>query len=236
MIEILDMLKLVEIRKNFGEKQALKEVGFELEDKSITGLLGPNGAGKTTLMKIMTGFLASNGGKIIWKNQEVDTNSIENKMRIGYLPENNPLYPNMTPVEYLKMVAELKSVEKNKIKDDIKKVIKECGLSEVLEQKIETLSKGYKQRVGLAAAILGDPKILILDEPSSGLDPNQIIEIRKLVKKLARKKTVLLSTHILSEAKEICDRLVIINNGEIVLNKETDKIKNLEKKFVKLTT
>lgn len=219
------MLRVKGVYKNFGEKEVLKNISFDLEDNSITGLLGPNGAGKTTVMRVIVGFLAATRGKIESKD----------KNAIGYLPENNPLYPNMTPIEYLKFIGELKSIDKNMIDENVKTAIKDCGLEKMAKQKIETLSKGYKQRVGLAAALIGDPKILILDEPSSGLDPNQIIEIRNLIKKLAESKTVLLSTHILPEAKEICKKLIIINNGKIVLNDETNKIKNLEKKFVELT-
>lgn len=219
------MLQLKNVCKDFDDKEILKKISFELEENSITGLLGPNGAGKTTLMKIIVGILKPEKGVVVGNN----------KNDIGYLPENNPLYPNMTPIEYLKFVAELKSVEKNEIEKEVKLAIKDCVLEKMMKQKIETLSKGYKQRVGLAAALLGNPKLLILDEPSSGLDPNQIIEIRNLIKKLAKSKTVLISTHILPEAREICKKLIIINNGKIVLNEETGKIKNLEKKFVELT-
>lgn len=219
------MLRVKNVYKSFDRKKVLKGVSFDLEDKSITGLLGPNGAGKTTMMRIIVGFLKASKGKV----EGVD------KTAIGYLPENNPLYQNMTPIEYLRFMAEIKLIDKDKIDSEIKKIIKDCGLGKMTEQKIEILSKGYKQRVGLAAALVGDPKLLILDEPSSGLDPNQIIEIRNLIKQLAKSKTVLLSTHILPEAKEICKKLIIINNGQIVLDEETNKIKNLEKKFVELT-
>lgn len=229
------MLKTVGIYKKFDKKEVLKDIDLTVEDNTVVGLLGPNGAGKTTLMRILVGFYSANSGKILWKGKEIDPKSIENKKRIGYLPESNPLYPLMTVGEYLEFTANLKGIAKEKVEGEILRVINECGLKEVAGQKIETLSKGYKQRVGLAAALLGDPKLLILDEPTSGLDPNQIIEIRQLIKKLSKKKMILLSTHILPEAKEICSKLLIINRGKIVLDEQTSKIKNLEKKFVELT-
>lgn len=229
------MLKAVNISKHFGDKAVLKQINIEVREKTIVGLLGPNGAGKTTLMRILVGFYSPSEGLIYWKGKKSDTKSQKYKSRIGYLPENNPLFPNMTAWEYLSYIAKLKGVDKPKLDESIVKVVKECGLSNVVRQKIETLSKGYKQRVGLAAAILGDPEILILDEPTTGLDPNQIIEIRNLIKKMAKNKMILLSTHILPEAKEICDKLLIVNRGEIVLDEDTKKIKNLEKKFVELT-
>ncbi len=229
------MLKVENINKSFKEKEVLKDISFEIKKNSIVGLLGPNGAGKTTLMRIIVGFYSASNGKILWDGKKVDTRSEKHKSRIGYLPENNPLYMNLTGGEYLEYISELKQISKEEIKEEIFKVAQQCGIQNVLSQQIETLSKGYKQRVGLAAALLGDPKILILDEPTSGLDPNQIIEIRDLIKGLSKNKMILISTHILPEAREICERLIIINRGEIALNEETKKIKNLEKKFVELT-
>lgn len=226
------MIKLKNISKSFGEIKALDRVGFELPNEGVVGLLGPNGAGKTTLMRIIVGYLKADKGKFLWDEKAVKTDSLKHKKRIGYLPENNPLYGFMTVKEYLDFVAGIKGVEKERIY----KVIKECGLKNVLSQKIETLSKGYKQRVGLAAALLGKPKLLILDEPTSGLDPNQIIEIRQLIKRLASKKLIILSTHILPEAREVCERLLIISAGKIVLDDKTKSIKDLEKKFVELTS
>lgn len=228
------MLTTSKITKKFGTILALDEVSFKIPEKGVVGLLGPNGAGKTTLMRILSGFLTANSGNIKWQEKIVDPKSIQNKKRIGYLPEGNPLYGNMTAFDYLVLISQLKQVKN--IDEDVTDVIRKCGLENVVGQKIETLSKGYKQRVGLAAAILGNPKILILDEPTSGLDPNQIIEIRQLIKTLAKNRLVLLSTHILPEAKEVCARLLIINRGKIVLDDETKKIKNLEKKFVELTS
>jgi ABC-2 type transport system ATP-binding protein len=227
------MLELRNIEKNFKEVKALSGVSFKITNNSVIGLLGPNGAGKTTLMRIIVGFLTANQGKMLWDKKVVDSKSKKHKMRIGYLPENNPLYADMTTFEYLSFIAELKGVD-DKV-DKIKEIVLKCGLKEVINKKTGVLSKGFRQRVGLAAALLGDPKLLVLDEPTSGLDPNQIIEIRKLIKSLARNKIVLLSTHILPEAREICERILIINRGKIVLDEETKAIKNLEKKFVELT-
>ena len=229
------MLRVEKINKNFGEKKVLREVSFEMKENSVVGLLGPNGAGKTTLMRVVVGFLKANSGKLWWGGKEIDPKSMDYRSRIGYLPENNPLYSGMTAEEYLRLVAELKGVEKGNIGRAIKKTAEDCGLVKVGGQKIETLSKGYRQRVGLAAALLGNPELLVLDEPTSGLDPNQIIEIRELIQELAKKKMVLFSTHILPEARAVCQRLLIINQGKIVLDEETRKVKNLEKKFVELT-
>lgn len=224
------MFAIKSITKSFGNLKAVDTVNIDLK-KGVTALLGPNGAGKTTLMRIMSGFLSPNSGKMVWNKKIVDTDRSDYRKKIGYLPESNPLYGWMYPQEYLRFVANLKDVP---IKD-IKRVIEACGLTEMLGKKIEQLSKGYRQRVGLAATLLGKPELLILDEPSSGLDPNQIIEIRRLIKKLASNKIVLLSTHILPEAKEMADKIVIINRGKIVMDQANKGIRNLEKKFVELT-
>lgn len=226
------MLLVDRIKKTFGETKAVDEVSFKVEAKGVIGLLGPNGAGKTTLMRIICGYLKPEEGLIKWNNKVFDPKLLVNKKYIGYLPEGNPLYGNMTVGKYLRFISDLKQANSK----DIDEVIEKCGLTEVKYKKIETLSKGYKQRTGLAQAILGDPKILILDEPTSGLDPNQIIEIRKLIKALGKDRLVILSTHILPEAKEVCSRVLIINRGKIVLDNEIKKIKNLEKKFVELTS
>lgn len=229
------MLEVRNLSKSFKEITAVDEISFKIEKNCVVGLLGPNGAGKTTLMRILVGFLSANKGKILWDKKIVDTKSMEHKARVGYLPEANPLYGYMNVIEYLDFVAKIKGIQNELVKKEVLTVAKECGLFKVMSQKVETLSKGYKQRVGLAAALLGNPEILILDEPTSGLDPNQIIEIRDLIKKLAKNKMVLLSTHILPEAKAVCDKLLIINRGQIVLDEGTKKIKNLERKFVELT-
>jgi ABC-2 type transport system ATP-binding protein len=229
------MLEIKNITKKFGEFEVLSDVSFKIDENCVVGLLGPNGAGKTTLMRVLVGFLAANSGKILWNKKLVNTKSMTHKSRVGYLPENNPLYGYLKVVEYLEFVAVIKGCEKDGMKLSVLQAAKECGLMEVFGQKIETLSKGYRQRVGLAAAMIGDPEILILDEPTSGLDPNQIIEIRDLIKKLSKKKMVLLSTHILPEAKAVCDKLLVINRGRIVLDEKTNKIRSLEKRFVELT-
>lgn len=230
------MLKLVNLSKNFGSKKAVDNVSLTIEGNGVYGLLGPNGAGKTTLMRLIVGFYSLKKGNIFWGDKKVDSKSNAYKTIIGYLPENNPLYLNLNVLEYLEYIASLKRINKEDIESLIIDVVENCGLKKVINQKIDTLSKGFRQRVGLAAALLGDPKILVLDEPTSGLDPKQIIEIRGLIKKLSKDKVVIFSTHILPEAKEICDRLLIINNGKIVLDEKTKVIRNLEKKFVELTS
>jgi ABC-2 type transport system ATP-binding protein len=227
------MLSLNNVVKKFGHQTVLSGINLEISNQGVTGLLGPNGAGKTTLMRLICGFYKLSSGEINWNNNLVDPSDQNFKKLIGYLPENNPLYLWLTAGEYLKYIAQLKGVTDPE--GDVVKVASECGLGEVLNRKLETLSKGYRQRVGLAAAILGDPQILILDEPTSGLDPNQIVEVRQLIKTLAKNKVVLFSTHILPEAQNLCQRLVIINRGKIVLDEETAKVKNLEKKFISLT-
>jgi ABC-2 type transport system ATP-binding protein len=227
-------LELIGLTKVFGAKKAVDQVSLVIELKGVVGLLGPNGAGKTTLMRMITGYLNPSEGEIRLNNEKVDTRVTSYKSIIGYLPENNPLYTNLTVGEFLVMAAEIKGLKN--AKTEVLKVASECGLDQVLGQKIETMSRGYKQRVGLAGAIMGSPKLLILDEPTSGLDPNQIVEIRKLIEKLAKKRGVILSTHILPEAKQVCSRLLIISQGKIVMDAETRDVKNLEKKFVDLTS
>lgn len=236
------MLKLVGITKSFGAKEVLHQIDFEVKPRTVVGLLGPNGAGKTTLMRIIVGFYRNFGGRIFWDQRLIDPQDKSYKARIGYLSENNPLYLNLTVNEYLLMVAKLKGTGNlpagppaGRAGRQVGGVIKDCGLEEYRGAIIETLSRGFRQRVGLAAALIGEPQLLILDEPTTGLDPKQIVEIRQLIKKLAKSKAVVLSTHILPEAKEVCDELWIINRGEMVMHEKTDKIGNLEKKFVELT-
>ncbi len=202
--------------KKYNDKEVLKGISFEVKKGEILGFLGPNGAGKTTTMKIITGFMAPTKGKVEIDGKSMEKNALRIKRKIGYLTENNPLYDDMFVYDFLKFIARLKQIKDKKIEEEISRVEKACGLEDVILKPIGELSKGFRQRVGLAQALLGDPKVLILDEPTSGLDPNQIVEIRNLIKKIGKEKTVIFSTHILSEAKEVCDRILIIRQGEIV--------------------
>ena len=202
------------LTKIYGSQKAVDSISFKVDKGEIVGFLGPNGAGKSTTMKMITGYLPSTAGTAEVCGIKVDENSNETKKKIGYLPEANPLYYDMYVREYLDFITNVHTV-KNK-KDKIEEVIKTVGLTVEANKKIGQLSKGYKQRVGLAAALIHDPEVLILDEPTSGLDPNQIVEIRELIKKLGENKTVLFSSHILQEVQAICDRVIIINKGTLV--------------------
>ena len=222
------MIKVDQVSKQYGEFQALKEVSFEVSKGEILGFLGPNGAGKTTLMRILTGYFEPTKGAVEIKGLNIEEETIDLKRAIGYLPENAPLYTEMRVRDFLIYVARVKLQDSADIEDEVDKVIKECDLGQMERRQIGKLSKGYKQRVGLAQALIGDPDILILDEPTSGLDPKQIIEIRDLIKNMRHDKTVILSTHILPEVSLLCDRVVIINGGEIVV---IDTPQNLHKKL-----
>ncbi len=204
------------LTKQYGSQKAVDSISFHVKPGEILGFLGPNGAGKTTTMKIITCFMAPSAGDVKVGNFSIHDNQEEIKKQIGYLPENNPLYYEMPVLEYLNFVAELQGVEKNKIRNRIVEMVHLTGLNEEKHKKIGELSKGFRQRVGLAQAMIHDPEVLILDEPTTGLDPNQIIEIRKLIRELGREKTVVLSTHILPEVEATCDRILIINKGKIV--------------------
>lgn len=228
-------LKVDNVTKYFKKNKALDSICFEVKRNQVVGLLGPNGAGKTTLMRILSGFYGLNSGCVYWEGKAVDPKDKSFKSRVGYLAENNPLYGGMTVAEYLFFTARIKGLNGLALKAGVNKTAAECGLTTVMETKIEVLSKGYKQRVGLASSLIGDPDLIILDEPTSGLDPNQIKEIREVIRKLAKNKVVIMSTHILPEAKAVCGRLLIINRGRIVLDERTAGIKNLEKKFIELT-
>ncbi len=215
-IEVKNLLKV------YGEQKAVNDISFKVGKGEIVGFLGPNGAGKSTTMKIITGYLEKTSGEAFVCGMNVADQPLETKKKIGYLPELNALYYDMYVREYLAFVAEIHKVENQKSK--IESVIELTGLTVESKKKIGQLSKGYKQRVGLAAALIHDPEVLILDEPTSGLDPNQIIEIREVIKKQGKDKTVLFSSHILQEVEAICDRVIIINKGELVAD---DKLSNL---------
>ena len=223
----------IEVRnlfKYYGEQAALLDISFSVPSGQITGFLGPNGAGKSTTMKIITGYISSSNGLVNVCNQEVDTENLDIRKKIGYLPENNPLYTDLYVKEYLLFVAGMYKL-KNK-KERVNEVISLVGLELEQHKKIESLSKGYRQRVGIAQAIIHDPEVLILDEPTSGLDPNQLDSIRKLIKNIGKEKTVLLSTHIMQEVEAICDRVIILNKGQIVADRLSKDLQASNKKQV----
>ncbi len=213
------------LTKKYQTQRAVDNISFEVKTGEVLGFLGPNGAGKTTTMKIITGFIAPSDGDARVNGISVLENPEEVKKLIGYLPESNPLYHDMPVMEYLQFVAELQNVPKDKIKSRIASMIKLCGINIEKHKKIGELSKGYRQRVGLAQALIHDPEILILDEPTTGLDPNQIVEIRKLIREIGREKTVILSTHILPEVEATCSRILIINNGKIVADGTSETLR-----------
>jgi ABC-2 type transport system ATP-binding protein len=217
------------VTKLYGEQKALNNISFEVKTGEIVGFIGPNGAGKSTMMKIITGFIPASSGQILVNDLEVGTDNLEVRKEIGYLPENNPLYPEMYVREYLGFVASIYNtgVSKKKLIDNI---IELTGLIPEQKKKIGSLSKGYRQRVGLAQALIHNPGVLILDEATTGLDPNQIVEIRNLIKEAGKEKTVMLSTHIMQEVEAICDRVIIIDKGIIVANEEKSKIYSVIKR------
>lgn len=208
-------IKVTDLTKIYGQQKAVDNISFEIRTGEIVGFVGPNGAGKSTTMKILTGFIPPLSGEAWINDLEINENSLEIRKHIGYLPENNPLYPEMYVKEYLEFVAGIYKLG-YKTKSRIAEIIEQTGLTVEQNKKNGALSKGYRQRVGLAQALIHDPAILILDEPTSGLDPNQIIEIRNLISTVGKEKTVLLSTHIMQEVEAICDRIIIINKGKIV--------------------
>ncbi len=223
------MISLSSVSKKFKNKVAVDSVTFKAKEGEIIGFLGPNGAGKTTTMRLILGYLTPTEGKISIDNLDPMEQRINALKKIGYLPENNPLYQEMKVFEYLQFIASVKNV------DDILETVSHVGLGEVLHSKIEELSRGFKQRVGLAAALLGDPSILVLDEPTSGLDPLEQEKIRNLIKKISKNKTIIFSTHILSEVEDVASRLIIIDKGKIVFDGKKPKGKGgVEKLFKKL--
>jgi len=218
------MIEVENVSKYYGSFEAVRDLSFSVSRDNVLGFLGPNGAGKTTVMKMLTGFHFPSGGQVKIDGISVEENPVEVKKRIGYLPENNPLYGDLSPVEYLSFMASARLIPGEKKQKALKEAIAACGLEEVRNQRIESLSKGYKQRVGLAQAIIHDPEILILDEPTSGLDPNQIIEIRSLIRELGKRKTVILSTHILQEVEAVCSAILILNEGRIAAQGTSEEI------------
>lgn len=222
-------IKVISVSKIYKTQKALNNVSFSADKGQIIGFLGPNGAGKSTMMKILTGFIKPNSGEVFVDEVNVLQNPLEAQKNIGYLPEHNPLYKEMYVREYLQFQAAIFKVDKNEVEVCIEKV----GLLPEAHKKINQLSKGYQQRVGLAAAILHNPKVLILDEPTTGLDPNQLVEIRALIKELGKNKTVLFSTHIMQEVEAVCDRVIIIKKGEVLVDKKlTDLKENNEQTII----
>lgn len=219
-------IKVENLTKYYGQQAAVNDISFEINTGEIVGFLGPNGAGKSTTMKMITTYLTPSSGKIYVNDLDTEQQSINVRRKIGYLPEQNPLYLDMNVLDYLEFAAELESVPKSDMTKSIKRMVDVCGLGEVQHKDIGELSKGFKQRVGLAQAMIHEPEVLILDEPTSGLDPNQIIEIRKLIKQLGKAKTLVLSTHILQEVEATCDRVLIINKGEIVADGTPDSLQS----------
>ena len=224
-------LVIADVTKSYGNVQALRGVSMELKKGEVVGLLGPNGAGKSTLMKILTGYYNNWEGQIHFFNQDLRIQLRDIQKKTGYLPENNPLYPEMFVAEYLQYSADLYRISNPPLID----IISKTGLENHSQKKINTLSKGFKQRVGLAAALIHNPEVIILDEPTTGLDPNQLIEIRKLIRDLGKDKTVILSTHILQEVNAICDRVIIINQGKIVLDKSLESLRKNQQQIIEVS-
>ena len=218
-------IKVQNITKLYGEQKALDNVSFEINSGEIVGFLGPNGAGKSTMMKIMTGFIPPISGNVFINEKSILEDSLGVRKIVGYLPEHNPLYLEMYVKEYLQFMASI-HLPKKQVKNRVKEIIELTGLTIEQNKKISSLSKGYRQRTGLAQALIHDPEVLILDEPTTGLDPNQIVEIRNLIAKIGKEKTVMLSTHIMQEVEAICDRVIIINKGKLVADERPDTIQN----------
>ena len=233
------MIEVSHLTKRYGSRLAVDDVSFTVEDGVIYGLLGPNGAGKSTIMNILTGYLAATEGQVTVAGHPLPEEAAAAKACVGYLPEQPPLYPEMTVQEYLTFAAELKGVKKAERKEQVCRAARRTGLEAVLPRLIRSLSKGYKQRVGIAQALLGSPRLIILDEPTVGLDPAQVIEIRKLIRELGRAHTVILSSHILSEVQAVCQQILILSKGHLAaagsLEELTADGKSLEAVFLELT-
>ena len=218
------MIKVQDLSKNYGDVQAVKSINFEIEDGEIVGFLGENGAGKTTTLKMLTGYLVPTKGNVEINDLNINDSALEIQKQIGYLPELNPLYPEMSVYEYLEFIARVRNITGKSFREALARVVERCGLQGVVHKLVSSCSKGYKQRIGLAGSMIHDPKILILDEPVTGLDPNQIVEIRELIKSLGREKLVLMSSHILQEIQATVDRIMIIHQGEIVANGTNEEL------------
>lgn len=218
------MISVEHLTKYYGEHLAVDDVSFEITEGHVYGFLGPNGAGKSTTMNIITGCLSATDGKVLIDGYDIFEQPYEAKKRIGYLPEHPPLYMNESPLEYLRFVGEAKGLHGEELAEQVNKVIEKTGISNVCNRRISTLSKGYKQRVGIAQALLGNPKVIILDEPTVGLDPIQIIEIRDIIKELGKTHTVIFSSHILSEVQTICDRILMIAKGRLAAFGEPEEL------------
>ena len=218
------MIRVENLSKNYGPVKAVRSISFDLDDGQVVGFLGANGAGKSTTLKIMTGYISPSSGNVYFNDQNIHDNTSEIQKDIGYLPELNPLYGEMRVHDYLKFISEIRGIPKENFKSAFQKVVEECALNAVAHRTIGNCSKGYKQRIGLAAAMIHDPKILILDEPVTGLDPNQIVEIRQLIRKLGKEKIVIMSSHILQEIQATVDRIIIINEGSIVADGSSDSL------------
>ena len=233
------MIEVSHLTKKYGGHLAVDDVSFTVEDGQIYGLLGPNGAGKSTIMNILTGYLSATSGQVTVAGHPLPEEADEAKVCVGYLPEQPPLYPEMTVGEYLNFVAELKKVPRAQRKEQVLRAARRTGLEKVLPRLIRSLSKGYKQRVGIAQALLGSPKIIILDEPTVGLDPAQVIEMRKLIRELGKAHTVILSSHILSEVQAVCQQVLILSKGKLAasgtLQELTADGRSLEEVFLALT-
>ena len=223
------MIEIKNLYKNYGNVKAVKDISFKINDGEIVGFLGSNGAGKSTTLKILSGYLSPSNGQVLINDLDIMKNSHEIKKIIGYLPESNPLYNDMMVYDLLEFTAKVRGIPDNQFKSALDNVVSQCGLNGILHKNVGACSKGYKQRVGLACAMIHDPKILILDEPVTGLDPNQIVEIRELIKNLGKEKLVLMSSHILQEIEATVDRIIIIDQGKIVADGSTKKIINTNK-------
>ena len=227
------MIEVRHLSKKYGTHTAVDDISFKVEPGKIYGFLGPNGAGKSTTMNMITGCLSPTEGEVLVGEYSMMDEPVEAKRAIGYLPETPPLYLDMTPLEYLRFVAEAKGIRRDKIADAVAEVMEETGITDMSRRLIRNLSKGYRQRVGIAQAMLGDPDIIILDEPTEGLDPQQRTDIRALIHVLGRERTVILSSHVLSEVQEVCDRIIVISNGRIVAD---DTMENISRSLTSDTT